>query len=476
MFKSFVSKFFFIYAVLTLIIFIILTTTLTNIIEAFFIDDQQRTMIKVGNTISEQYTAAYYGKNNMTGLNFDYQISALSSHLGSRIWILSSEGVIFIDSEKGVDSLQGLKLNNPSIEKAATGEIVTLKGDFYGLSTTPVITVIVPIKINNETKGIIVMHSPYPAVKKAANYFFNLTIICLLFSLAFSIILTYIFSKRITKTFNQMNKTARSIANGNFENRVMINSNDEIGELATNLNFMAAELGKLEEMRRSFIANISHDFRSPLTSIKGFVQAILDGTIPYENQDKYLNIVLDESDRLSNLTNDILLLTNLENNGINVEYGEFDIHLVIRQVLIKFEQKINSKNIDITLLIDEKEIIVCADKDKIQRVIYNLIDNAVKFCNPKDRITIETTKYKDKINISIKDTGPGIKEDDMKYIFNRFHKADRSRGEHRKGTGLGLSIVKEIMNAHGETINVNSKINKGTEFVFTLTIAKNKHS
>jgi signal transduction histidine kinase len=471
MFKSFFNKFFFIYAVLTLIIFISLTTILTNIIEAFFIDNKYKTMIEVGDTISREYTSAYYG-NNMSRINFDYQISALSTHINSRIWILSSEGIIYIDSEKGVNSLKGLKLNNPSIRNALNGEKVTLKGDFYGLSSTPVLSVIVPIRINDITKGIIIMHSPYPAIKKTANYFFNITIICLFFSLAFSIILTYIFSKRITKTFNQMNRTAKSIANGNFESRVMISSNDEIGELASNLNFMAAELGKLEEMRKSFIANISHDFRSPLTSIKGFVQAILDGTIPHDNQDKYLQIVLDESDRLTNLTNDILLLTKLENNGVEVNYGEFDIHYLIREVLINFEQKIKEKNINITLLIDKKEIIVHADKDKIQRVIYNLIDNAVKFCNQKDRITIETTKYKDKVNISIKDTGAGINQEDLKYIFNRFHKADISRGEHKKGTGLGLSIVKEILIAHGETINVTSKLHKGTKFVFTLTILK----
>ncbi|MCT4544885.1 MAG: HAMP domain-containing histidine kinase [Vallitalea sp.] len=475
MFKSFVNKFFVIYAVLTLIIFIILTTTLTNIIESFFINNQKKNLINVGQTISDEYISAYYNQSKMSAVNFEYQIDIISSHIGSRIWILSGDGVVLIDSIKGIDSFAKTKIENPSINKALNGEIVTLKGDFYDLSSTPLITVIVPIKINNKTKGLIVMHSPYPAIKKTANYFFNLTIICLLFSLCFSIMLTYIFSRRVTKTFQQMNKTAKSIANGNFENRIIINSHDEIGELATNLNFMAAELGKLEEMRRSFIANISHDFRSPLTSIKGFVQAILDGTIPKENQDKYLKIVLDESDRLTNLTNEILLLTKLENNGVLLNYSEFDIHLVIREVLIKFEQKINDKKIHITLLMDEKQIMVYADKDKIERVIYNIIDNAVKFCNKGDRITIETTKIKDKINISIKDTGPGINKEDIKYIFNRFHKSDKSRGEDKKGTGLGLSIVKEIITSHNETINVNSQENKGTEFVFTLAMVNKKN-
>ena len=474
MFKSFVNKFFFIYAILTLIIFMLLTTTLTNIIESFMINNHKENMLNVAETISEEYITAYTDQTQMSALNFEYQIVVLSNHIDSRIWILSSDGTVRIDSEKGVNSFQNVLMQNESIEKAQNGEIVTLKGNFYGLSNTPLVSVVYPIMIDNTTKGIIVMHSLYPQIKKEANYFFKLTIICLLLSLLFSIMLMFIFSRRITKTFQQMNKTARSIANGNFESRIMITSNDDVGELATNLNFMAAELGKLEEMRRSFIANISHDFRSPLTSIKGFVQAMLDGTIPYENQEKYLTIVLDETDRLTKLTNEILLLTKLENNGVNLEYSEFDIHLIIREVLTKFERKINDKKIHITLLIDEKQIMVLADKDKIERVIYNLIDNAVKFCTKGNKITIESTKYKDKVNISIKDTGPGINEDEIKYIFNRFHKADRSRGEDKKGTGLGLSIVKEIITAHKETINVNSKLNVGTEFVFTLTLAKNK--
>ncbi|GKX32112.1 two-component sensor histidine kinase [Vallitalea longa] len=474
MFKSFVNKFFFIYAILTLIIFMILTTALTNIIESFIINNYKQNMLNVAEVISEEYISAYSDQTKMATLNFEYQVAVLSNHIDSRIWILSSDGTVQIDSEKGVNSFENIKIENKSIEKAQNGEIVTLRGNFYGLSSTPLVTVIYPIKINSTTRGIIVMHSLYPEIKKEANYFFNLTIICLLFSLLFSIMLMFIFSRRITKTFQEMNKTARSIANGNFESRIMITTNDDVGELATNLNFMAAELGKLEEMRRSFIANISHDFRSPLTSIKGFVQAILDGTIPPENQEKYLNIVLDETNRLTKLTNEILLLTKLENNGIQLDYSVFDIHLIIREVLIKFERKISEKKIHITLLIDEKQIMVTADKDKIQRVIYNLIDNAVKFCSKGDRITIETTKYKDKVNISVKDNGPGIKENEIKYIFNRFHKTDRSRGEDKKGTGLGLSIVKEIMTAHGETINVNSKLNVGTEFVFTLALAKNK--
>ncbi|QUI25459.1 HAMP domain-containing protein [Vallitalea pronyensis] len=467
MFKSFVSKFFTLYAALTLLTFICLTSFITYVINGYFISDKSDKLIESGRIINEMYLL-----EDINSSYFRTAINSMSRAYGSRIWIVTNNGTILMDSES--NKLSGITFDTqrPNIQKAIEGHHVTFTGNFYGLFRERMITVIVPIRYNNETMGLIFLHAYYPSITNATNPFFRVTLISLLFSLVVSIMLMYLFSRRITKIFQQMNKTAKSIANGNFESRIMIHSNDEFGELATNLNYMAAELGKLEEMRRGFIANISHDFRSPLTSIKGFVQAILDGTIPPENQDKYLNIVLNESNRLTSLTNDILLLAKLENNGITINRTSFDIHNLIREVIIQFEQKIIDKKMEITILIDEKAVFVDADRQKIQRVLYNMIDNAVKFCGKGDRLTIETTKYKEKINISIKDTGPGIKEEDIKYIFNRFHKADRSRGKDKKGTGLGLSIVKEIINAHGETINVNSQLNKGTEFVFTLTLDK----
>lgn len=469
MFKSFVNKFFFIYALSSLLLVGLLTISLTNVIEDFFIVKQQQFMIDEGKTISDQYVASYY-KGDMNRINFDYQIQIVSSHLNSRIWILSPDGTIHIDSVKGALSMKGSKINNASIEKAATGEIVVGKSDFHHLFPSPVITVIVPIELNNAIKGLIVMNSPYPGVKESIDYVFNLTFTCLLITLIFTYVLTYLFSRSIAKPFTEMNKTAKAVANGNFNSRVEVKSKDEIGQLASNLNYMVEELEKLEDSRKSFIANISHDFRSPLTSIKGFVQAILDKTIPYERQDRYLQIVLDETDRLTKLTNDLLLLSKLENSNIKLNFKSFDIHHIIRKVLIQFEQKIVEKEIDITLLMNKKELIVNADIDKIQRVLYNLIDNAVKFCNVGDSIVVETTELKNKAKVSIKDTGPGITEKELHHIWERFHKTDSSRGLDKTGVGLGLSIVREIIKAHNETIDIYSEEGIGTEFIFTLKL------
>lgn len=468
MFKSFVSKIYTIYAVVTLIVFISLVSFVMYVIDSTTISQELNKMNQYGESINQFY------QDKTTVVNpdyFKYIVNIMGQTSGYRIVITDIELDVFTDTQRILLQGQRLTVDQPNINKALEGKKVSA---VHALgSGAKAITLVVPISNTHyNTAALIFIQSRVASVMNIANPFFKLTVICLLISLLFSLMLMYLFSRRINKVFNQMNRTAKSIANGNFESRIMIQGDDEFSELATNLNYMAAELGKLEEMRRSFIANISHDFRSPLTSIKGFVQAILDGTIPPENQGKYLNIVLNESDRLTNLTNDILLLTKLENNGISIEKQSFDIHSLVREVIIQFEQKIMEKKMEIILLIDERAILVDADREKIQRVLYNIIDNAVKFCGKGDRLTIETTKFKDKVNISIKDTGPGINEEDIKYIFNRFHKADRSRGMDKKGTGLGLSIVKEIMNAHNESINVNSQLNKGTEFIFTLSLYK----
>lgn len=472
MFKSFSNRFFLIYTISTLLIFILLFGVSAQVISKYFIQSKQKAMINEANSLCEQYMELQ--SNNTSELSFRYQIETMSHHLDARILVVSPNRTIYIDSSKGSLSKEGRRFNNEIVDTALNGIIIRETGTVDGFFDSPVITVAVPMISNKKVTGIIIMNSPYPKLQKDIDNIYKLTFMCLLIILLVTFSFTYFFSKRISGTFSEFNRSAKEIANGNFSSRVKLHAKGEIGELAENLNYMAEELEKLEDMRKDFIANISHDFRSPLTSIKGFVQAIIDGTIPTDKQDKYLNIVLDETERLTKLTNDILLLTKMENNTIRLERCEFDIHTVIRKSLLQYEHKIISKSIDITLLIDKEELLVHADINKVQRVISNLLDNSVKFCSPNDEILIETSIKKDKAKISIKDTGPGISEEDIKYIWDRFHKADRSRGKDKKGIGLGLSIVREIMKAHGEKIDVYSQEGKGTTFEFYLPLSNSE--
>ena len=253
-----------------------------------------------------------------------------------------------------------------------------------------------------------------------------------------------------------------------------VESDDEIGYLAACLNYMASEIARSEDDQKKFVANVSHDFRSPLTSIRGFLEAMIDGTIPPEMHEKYLTIVMNETDRLTKLTNSLLMLNNLNTKGLLLDKTDFDINNVIRGIAASFEGSCRKKTIAIEVVLTDEVMYVHADVEKIKQVIYNLVDNAIKFSHEDSVIKIETSLKKNKLFVSVKDSGIGIPKDDLKLIFDRFYKSDLSRGKDKKGTGLGLAIVKEIIYAHNENINVISTEGVGTEFVFSLPLSRKK--
>jgi signal transduction histidine kinase len=257
-------------------------------------------------------------------------------------------------------------------------------------------------------------------------------------------------------------------AEGNYHYEVNVESSDEMGYLAAALNYMSGKIADAEDDQKKFIANVSHDFRSPLTSIKGYLEAMLDGTIPAEMHEKYLGIVLNETERLTKLTNGLLSLNNLNTKGMHLDMTDFDINDMVRKVAETFEGTCRKKSIAIELVLMGDELLVHADKEKIEQIVYNLTDNAIKFSHNDSVIRIETAEKKNKIYVSVKDNGIGIPPEDIGLIFNRFYKSDSSRGKDKKGTGLGLSIVKEILTAHSENINVISTPGEGSEFIFSL--------
>ena len=276
-------------------------------------------------------------------------------------------------------------------------------------------------------------------------------------------------SKQMTKPLKQMNQIAKKIANGDFEKRVSIDGEDEISQLGSSLNYMAGELDKIEANRKSFIANVSHDMRSPLTSIQGFVTAILDGTIPPEKHEKYLRIVLNESQRMIKMTNDILELNKMEEGNLPLKKMEFDIHEMIRDLLDNFEQVTKEKEVKVNVILDKKDQMVFADPEKIARVVQNLLDNAFKFVNKQGTIEVETVAKQHKIWVYIRNSGPAIPEEEQKSIWERFYKADLSRGKDKKGMGIGLVIVKETMKQHNEELGIISKEGEMVTFYFTLS-------
>ena len=286
--------------------------------------------------------------------------------------------------------------------------------------------------------------------------------------LAAGFLLIWLITKRMVTPLQNMSKAAKRFAVGDFSYRVKIDSNDELADLGYAFNEMADALDKLESSRRSFVANVSHELKTPMTSIAGFIDGILDGTIPREKQDYYLKIVSDEVRRLSRLVLAMLNMSKMESGDFEMKPKVYNITDQIIHILLTFEQKIEKKNIEIIGLDEAKPHKVKADTDMIYQVIYNLFDNAVKFTNENGYIKIGIKDKEDKVEVSIKNSGTGIKSDELSKIFERFYKVDKSRSLDAKGAGLGLYIVKMMVEMHGGKIFARSESDHEAEFVFTL--------
>lgn len=298
-------------------------------------------------------------------------------------------------------------------------------------------------------------------------------LLCIVFLL--SLIPAVFFFLRFYRPLDRITSAAAGYAQSNAPKpEILYDGDDELGKLAASINYLALAVHSSGESQRRFISNISHDFRSPLTSIKGYVEAILDGTVPPELQEKYLKIVLGETERLNKLTEGLLTLNTFDDRGVYLEMTDFDIAAVLTSVIASFEGTCQEKNLRISASFPRTRTIVSADMGKIQQVLYNLIDNAIKFSDPGSEIEITVSTQKNTVFVSVKDHGEGIARENLPKIWDRFYKTDSSRGKDKKGTGLGLSIVKEILRAHGQNINVISTKGVGTEFIFSLAREKSR--
>ena len=397
------------------------------------------------------------------------QLDALDTYLSARLWIINPSGRMVLDSKSPIDVENETVITG--FDPTAIGESYYTIGTFFDSFTEEQLSVFAPITSNYKVRGYVVIHYPMQNITASCNSLLNISYLMLVILFLLSLIILIFFTEMVYLPLRKITEATEQYAAGNMHYEFQVESEDEIGYLAASLNYMASEIARAEDTQKKFVANVSHDFRSPLTSIKGYLEAMLDGTIPPELHEKYLNIVLNETERLKKLTDSLLILNNLNTKGMMLQKTTFDINSVIRNTAATFEGTCKKKTIAIELILTGDELYVTADVDKIQQVLYNLLDNAIKFSHQNSIIKIETTEKHNKVFISVKDSGIGIPKDDLKLIWDRFYKSDLSRGKDKKGTGLGLSITKEIINAHGEHINVISTEGVGSEFIFSLPVA-----
>ncbi len=449
-------------------LFIVLNTYGSQQIKTNLINQKKVSLYQESEAICNQYVQEYYA-NSITKDFLYKQLVTVGSLTNTRIWMTDSSGDLLLDTQ---DASPTVSTNVFSIDPSILNNNTKSGVKYDGYFSEPMIMAESNIIVNYNTVGYIFVFMSEEKVLEDTIQITNVINTLLLYFMVTLIILLvfmYFFSIR---PLHKLIKAAKEYSTGHFETAIELKGNDEYNELVDTINFMATELNSLDDYQKNFIANISHDFRSPLTSIKGYAEAILDGTIPYEMQNKYIDIIVFETERLNKLTNNLLTLNTFERNGSMLNISSFDINQVVKKTVNTFEGTCTKKKITINLEFSSEELFVDADIDKIQQVIYNLIDNAIKFSHHNSSIRILIAEKNSKAFISIKDYGIGIPKDSLKKIWERFYKTDLSRGRDKKGTGLGLSITKEIINAHGENISVVSTEGVGTEFTFSLPLTE----
>ncbi len=410
-------------------------------------------------------TTLYAGTNRQIPPElYQMNIRAIANSTDTEVFVLDPEGDLIVTS---VDDFKG-DIRDIFVKDVLEGKDATFTGTLGGIFSTNVLTVAKPIRYNEHVVGAVFVSIPAPEITAMRAEILRIFIINVVIVAAVAACCMYLLSKRITKSLSQLSEAAKAISSGDFKRRVTIDTDNEVAELGETFNRMADSIEELENMRSSFIANVSHDLRTPMTTITGFVEGILDGTIPEEKQHWYLSIVLDESKRLSRIVTDLLDLSKLEQGSFKIEMKDFDINELIRLNIIKFEKRITEKDIRLTVGFGGENTLVSADRDAIQRVLTNLFDNAIKFTPEGGFIDVQAGVKDGKAFVSIQNSGAGIEAKELIHIFDRFYKTDKSRSQDKNGAGLGLYIVKSILQAHGENIWAESEPGEYTRFSFTL--------
>lgn len=470
---STLSKHIFIYIAICVISFILVSTICYKADYKHIYNYYSDRLYLQANEIANEYALDYLAESKLRRI--ELEMKSLSTFNDTRIMLITPSGDVILDT------------NNSSTDKSNEDRILfsindfdygDLKGkhdilwDFYGLFSEPELSVFSPISNSFEIKGYVVINIPESAIVERVYDTFNTNYLTLAIVLILSSAFLVLYFFQVHRPIKEITRATNEYSKGNLSYHVKPMHNDEIGRLGMSLDYMASQLNESDKFQQKFLSNISHDFRSPLTSIKGYLEAIQDGTIPPEMLDKYIGIMLFETERLTKLTSNILTLNELDPKSVRLDISTFDLNSIIRHTVETFEGTCKKKGIKFNITYANSVQNVKADKGRIQQVIYNLIDNAIKFSKENSYIYITVKEKGEKAQISIKDTGCGIAKEDIDKIWDRFYKSDSSRGRDKKGSGLGLSITKEVIQAHGENIDVVSTVGVGTEFIFTLELAK----
>lgn len=477
MFKSVFTKYVTAFMIMIGISFSLLAIILSQMVSGYAQDSKSRVIERTSETLTDFITSKYReaGGDFNQFIYFDRDsvepfISALANFNEDISVILTdANGAVLLTADSGASGFVGSNVSADVMSEVSFGGETTFSGDLGGVFSSKQMIHVSPITDGDGTfTGAVFVCTPSKATDQLIVSMIKTIIMASLWVMLAALISVYMISDKIITPLKEMSRAAKSFASGKFDVRVPVRGRDEVAELATGFNSMAASLANLEDMRRTFLANVSHDLRTPMTTISGFIDGIIDGAIPPEKHEYYLGIIRTEIRRLSRLVISLLDITRIQAGERKFNKTAFDICEMARLILISFEQKLEEKKLDVEFECAKDKMIVYADRDAIYQILYNICDNAVKFSREGGKYKISILAKERKVYVSVFNEGIGIPENELPFVFERFYKSDKSRGLDKTGVGLGLYIAKTIIAAHDEEIWVKSVYGQNCEFVFTL--------
>lgn len=481
MLKTLYSKYLVSFIMLLGIGFCTIAVIICAVVSTYSINTKTDLMNKTAEMVYLEISTEMYAENcsfetavERNSEKYKSVFNVITEYSESEIVLVNSDGkVIFENAPESM--FASTKISNKTLYEIKNSTGVSVLSDLGGLFSNRRFNFIYPIEEmvagNSKPIGYIILTSSASGMSMVFEQIIKTIIIASLWVFLAAIIIVYFITDRITTPIKDISKAVKSYSKGNFDVRIPVRGEDEIANLAIAFNNMASDLSKLEKTRNTFFSSVSHDLKTPMTSIQGFIEGIQDGTIPPEKHEYYLGIVLEEVKRLSRLVNSLLDITRMQSGNVKLNPEHFDICEMARLILISFEEKIEELKLNIEFNCDDETSDVFADKDAIHQVLYNIVSNAMKFTPEEGTLKIDITKDKsnDKYIVSVYNTGIGMKSEELEYVFDSFYKADSSRGLDKTGTGLGMFIAKSKIDAHGEKIGVESEYGKYCRFYFTLS-------
>ena len=489
--KSVSTRYMLIFMAIMVVVVIIMGIIITSIVSSFSLDTKMKEMYDVNRMFNKYYDNVDKNDKSLSDtikdsenelremldlifINSPYCDLLVFNDAGELLFYASQEEngveISYNSTEKLPSTISQATLSPYVVSLILEEEIISRSDNCDGYFSREIVHY--ASVLNDETGKPIGILMSYDRGDEQGDLIFDMLIaivITVVWITIAALVAIYGISYRIMRPLREIGKAARSFSKGNYNIKVSVRGEDELAELADSFNKMAAAIYSKDEMQKNFLSNVSHDLRTPMTTIAGFIDGILDGAIPPEKQDYYLNIIKSEVTRLSRLVSSLLDISRMQSGERKFDLKTFNICELARQTVISFENQFEEKKLNVEFECDDYDMYVKGDKDAINQVIYNLCHNAIKFAYDGGQYIVRIASKGNKVEFSIYNDGIGITSEDLPHVFERFYKSDKSRGLDKTGVGLGLFITKTIIEAHGESISVESEYGKNCKFAFTLS-------